>query len=73
MKAVKLKALHDNRSLQDTIALLLRRGLEAPEKSATARVKLPLIYCEAAPPEQEITPEKAAEILLGQELDDLIR
>ncbi len=62
-----MRALQDSRSLQETIADLLRKGLAAP--SRPTRVQFPLIQCaHAATAGTEITPERVAEILLEQEL-----
>lgn len=80
MKMVKLRAVEENRTLTDLITDLLRRGLA--EKSAEPgtirhRVKLPLIYgAHAAPPGEELTPERVSDILLAQEIEahnDLVR
>jgi hypothetical protein len=72
MKTVKLRAVEENRTLTDLIAELLRRGLaEEPMESGTIRnrVQLPLILvAHNARPEDEITPERAAEILLKEDI-----
>src|SRR5712692_919616 len=79
VKQVKLRALQDGRKLKDAVADLLRKGLAvyadtAPDARARAVTKdketgLPLIRCKhAASPEEEVTPERAAEILREQEL-----
>jgi hypothetical protein len=71
MRAVKIRAVEENRKLKDTIADLLRRGLAqsaglpAPTRQ---RVRLPLVQCaHAARPDEEVTPERVAEILLDEE------
>ena len=71
MRAIRLRAVRENRKLKDAIADLLRRGL-APEAKRPQvlrhRVKLPLVLCaHAARPGEEITPERAARILLDEE------
>lgn len=71
VRAVKIRAVEENKKLKDTIADLLRRGLaqEHGQKPVLhRRLKLPLVECahEAAPGE-EITPERAAEVLLDEE------
>lgn len=71
MRAVKLRALEENRSLQDTIADLLRRGLAWQQERPTPakrRVSLPLVKC-AHPAQygQELTPERVARILIDEE------
>lgn len=69
MRAVKLRAVEDNRKLKDTIADLLRRGLAQGPDTGPAirrRVSLPLVQCaHAAQPDEEVTPQRVAEILLG--------
>jgi plasmid stability protein len=71
MRAVKIRAVEENRKLKDMVAELLERGLtrEAPAPgSVRNRVRLPLVECahEAAPGE-ELTPERLAQVLLDQE------
>lgn len=78
VKQVKLRALRDGRKLKDAVADLLQKGLnaamepkpDAPEPVVTTDQKtgLPLIECkQAASPQEELTPEQVANILLAQE------
>ncbi len=72
MRAVKMRAVQENRRLQDTVAELLRRGLACEPGSSSIRrprrVELPLVECvREAQPGREITPERAAEILTSEE------
>jgi plasmid stability protein len=73
MRAVKIRAAEDNRKLKDTIADLLRQGLDQPRSETPQirnRVKLPLISGgHPAKPGEELTPELIHEILLEQEVD----
>ncbi len=67
MRAVKIRAVEQNRRLKDSIADLLRIGL-LQETSAPVpmgrRVQLPLVECaREAQPGQELTAERVAEIL----------
>jgi hypothetical protein len=71
MRAIKIRAVEDNRKLKDAVADLLRRGL-ARERAVPGKVgrrlKLPRVRCaHAAEPREEVSPERAAEILLGEE------
>jgi len=70
VRAVKIRAVEEHKKLKDFVADLLRRGL-AQERSTTKvrkRVKLPLIKCaHPAPPGEEMTPERVAEVLLEEE------
>jgi len=71
MRAVKIRAVQENRRLKHTVADLLRRGL-AEQRGAPAaprrRVKLPLVECaHEARPGEEMTPERVAEVLLDEE------
>lgn len=71
MRAVKTRAVEENRKLKDTFTDLLRRGL-AQERGVRAtvrrRVKLPLVECaHEARPGEEMTPERVAEVLLAEE------
>jgi plasmid stability protein len=73
MRAVKIRAVEENRRLKDTIADLLRRGL-AQELRGPApvrrRVKLPLVECaHEARPGEEMTPERVADAFLEQEAE----
>ena len=78
VKLVKLRALQDGRKLKDAVADLLRKGLNvamdtepdavAPAVVTNKKTGLPLIECkQAASSQEELTPERVAEILLAQE------
>ncbi len=71
MREVKIRAVSENRKLKDAVADLLRRGLslETAERPAVRRkVHLPLVQCShEARPEEEMTPDRVAEILLAEE------
>jgi hypothetical protein len=80
IKQVKLHAIHQGRKLKDAVADLLRQGLAVatkaePDVTAPAVIKdkqtgLPLVRCKkTASPQEELTPERVAEILLTQETD----
>src|SRR5207248_5610567 len=60
VRAVKIRAVEENRKLKDMVAELLRRGLEQePPPAVRRRVRLPLVQCaHPARPEEEITPER---------------
>jgi hypothetical protein len=74
MRAIKMRAVEENRKLKDTIADLLRRGLAQEPGAPPAirhRVQLPLIQCaHEARPGEEMTPERVAEVLLAAEAVD---
>lgn len=71
VRAVKIRAVEENKKLKDTIADLLRRGLaqEHGQKPVVRRrLRLPLVECaHAAAPGEEMTPERIAEALLDEE------
>lgn len=74
MRAVKIRAVEENRRLKDTIADLLRRGLAGglggPRGPVPVRrrVKLPLVECaHEALAGEEMTPERVADALLQEE------
>lgn len=75
MRAVKIQAVRGNRRLKETVADLLRRGLAQRRRDGTGprkRVKLPLVRCaHAARPGHEITPKRAADLLLEEEASAL--
>lgn len=77
VRAVKIRAVEEDRKLKDMVADLLRKGLAQPVSEPQPirhRVKLPLIKGgHPAKPGEEITPERLAEILLEQEASDLVR
>jgi hypothetical protein len=77
MRAVKIRAVEEDRKLKDMVADLLRKGLAQPECETPQirhRVKLPLIRTShPAKPGEELTPERISEILLEQEASDLVR
>ncbi|MCA9858962.1 MAG: hypothetical protein KC438_04530 [Thermomicrobiales bacterium] len=80
MKAIKLRAVSENRTLTDLIADLLRQGMAGnpPEPRVVQhRVKLPLIFgTHALLSKDDLSPERMADILLEQEIeaiDDLMR
>lgn len=71
VRAVKIRAVQENRRLKDTVADLLRRGLaQAPSTPGAVRrrVKLPLVKCaHPALPGEEMTPNRVANVLLAEE------
>jgi plasmid stability protein len=70
MRAIKARAAQEDRKLKDLMADLLRRGLAGKTGGPVPpgkRVRFPLIECESAPPGEELTPERLAEILIDQE------
>jgi hypothetical protein len=71
VRAVKMRAVEENRKLKDIIADLLRRGLaQEPrlQEEIRSRVRLPLVECaHEARPGEEVTPERAADVLLDEE------
>jgi plasmid stability protein len=73
MRAVKIRAVEENRRLKDTIAELLRRGLaREPGVPPTARqrVRLPLVQCaHEARRGEEMTPERVSQVLLEEEAE----
>jgi plasmid stability protein len=73
MRAVKLRAVEEDRTLTETIADLLRRGLTqepAPAPTIRNRVQLPLVRgAHPARPDEEMTPERVAQVLLDQEAE----
>jgi hypothetical protein len=74
VRAVKLRALHEDRKLKDMVAELLRRGLAADTDPATEgrRVHLPLI-CGGHPAlaGEALTPDRVAEILLDGDVQSV--
>ena len=80
VKQVKLRAVREGRKLKDAVADLLRKGLavaadidldtKEPVITRDKKTGLPLIECEqTAVPEEEMTPDRVADILLAQEAE----
>lgn len=70
MSALRVQAAREGRRLKDVVAEALRAGLElGDDPVSSSRVRLPLVDCaHEASPETELTPERVAEVLLGQEV-----
>ncbi|MEA2695411.1 MAG: hypothetical protein QOJ16_4798 [Acidobacteriota bacterium] len=70
-RAVKIRAVEENRRLKDTIAELLRRGLSQERglpPTIGRRLELPIVECaHEARPDEEMTPERVADVLLEEE------
>jgi plasmid stability protein len=73
LRAVKIRAATEGRRLRDVVADLIRIGLQEeslPPRQAPVggRVSLPLVQCaHPATPDEEMTPERVAEILAADE------
>ncbi|MHB8341778.1 MAG: antitoxin [Mycobacteriales bacterium] len=71
VRAVKIRAVNEGRRLKDVMADLIRCGLAretAPHAAPPTKVQLPLIRCaHPARTEDEVTPDRAAEILHQEE------
>jgi len=71
MREIKIQAVNEDSKLKDAIADLLRRGLSqkgAEPKAVRHRVQLPLVRCsQEARPEEEMTPDRVADVLLEEE------
>jgi DNA recombination-dependent growth factor C len=71
VRAAQSRAAEENRQLDQVVADLLKRGLgqESARPAAIRRhSKLPLIECaHEARPEDEMTPERVASVLLEEE------
>jgi hypothetical protein len=72
VRAIKIRAIEENRKLKEMIAELLRRGLgdgfSSEPDAVGRRVRLPLVQtAHVAKPEEEITPERVAAILLDED------
>lgn len=76
VREVKFRAVDENRAFKEVVAELIRKGLSAdPTHSKTCATQLkkcratglPLVECRKAVPRQ-ITPQRAAQILLDQEV-----
>jgi hypothetical protein len=78
VREIKMRAVSRRQKLKDTVAELLRKGLAAADAgpaAPTARVRrdrrtgLPVVEClHPAAAGEEVTPDRAAEILLAQDV-----
>lgn len=72
VREVKMRAAREGRRLKDVMAEVVRRGLADPSqrtRTIPSRVRLPLVQCvHPATPDQEMTPERTAQILLAAEV-----
>jgi plasmid stability protein len=79
-RAVRLRAIKEGRDLKDAVTDLVRIGLAAsgdgpdtlapPAVTVDPKTGLPVIECpHEALPEEEMTPDRVADILLQQEAD----
>lgn len=71
VRAAKIRAVNEGRRLKDVMADAIATGLARSEEldgQLGARPQLPLIECaHGARPLEEVTPDRAAEILLDDE------
>ena len=77
VRELKLRAVREGRKLKDAAAEVLRAGLAAQKSPSAQRpavigkdkkTGLPVVQCRrAAPPGQELTPDRVAKILVEQE------
>lgn len=77
MRAVKIRAVQEDRKLKEMVAHLLRRGLalESEDRGPVReRVELPLVECaHEARPDEEMTPERVSRTLLEEEAPETSR
>ena len=70
MRSIKVRAAQESRKLKDVVADLLRQGLVAEtQPRSLGPVKLPIIASKPAKPEEEMTPDRIAQILIDEEAD----
>lgn len=69
LREVKLRAVQEDRRMKDVVAEALRLYLDRRDAPTGVRhrVPLPLVDCEPADAALEVTPERAAALLLAQE------
>lgn len=72
VRAIKIRAVEENRKLKEMIAELLRRGLgegsSVEQDAVRRRVTLPLVQtAHPAKPDEEMTPARVAAVLLDDD------
>lgn len=76
VRELKLRAVTEHRRIKDVATDALRKGLAADHspRKVRHRVTLPLVRgTPTPPPEEQVTPERVADILMDQEVDWLVR
>jgi len=66
VRELKIHAVREGRKFKDVVAEFLRAGLRRPPspEEPSHRVSLPLVSCaHSAEPEEEVTPNRVAELL----------
>lgn len=73
VRKMKLRAAQEGKKLKEVATEVVRLGLAVQPAAGGAatgrRVKLPLIVCERAAPDGELTPDRIASVLAGQEAE----
>lgn len=70
VREMKMKAAREGRKLREVAAEVVQRGLlgsSANQVSKENRVLFPLVECQSANPDEELSPSRVAEILTDQE------
>jgi len=74
LRAVKIRAVEENRRIKDVVADLLAKGLAAKDDRSHVqrRVELPLVHCaHPAADGEQLTPARVAELLSEQDAASL--
>ena len=68
IRSLKIRAAREDRSLKDVFTEVLQKGMAVEPTSSSRRIDGPLVKCaHPAAADEEVTAERAAEILLSQE------
>lgn len=67
LRQLELRAVREGRRVAELVAELVRTGLKRSNQGSSPKKgkKLPIVDCDPARPEEEMTPERVAEVLWG--------
>lgn len=67
LRQLELRSVREGRRVAELVVDLVRTGLKRSVKKNTPKTgkKLPIVDCDPARPEEEMTPDRVAEVLWG--------
>lgn len=70
VRAIKIRAVNEDKTMKELVTELLERGLESPQKREPRRVKLPLFDPgPRIPGVRDLTDDEIKELMLDQEVE----
>ncbi|HRN36232.1 MAG TPA: hypothetical protein PLV70_08435 [Flavobacteriales bacterium] len=67
LRQLERRAVREGRRVAELVVELVRAGLKQSAKKNSPKIgrKLPIVDCDPARPEEEMTPDRVAEVLWG--------